>query len=112
MARADYPFDEKGRYRKDWVKSGSSRRPDERKPAPPAANSYGARTSVSVPVKPSNTVAPPPQIPVPPAQYHKVVSGDTLFSIGRRYGMSVSDLKRRNGLTSDMIRVGQSLRIR
>lgn len=42
---------------------------------------------------------------------HKVNAGDTLYSIGRRYGVSVQSLKKANGLTSDLIRVGQSLRL-
>ena len=43
--------------------------------------------------------------------YHKVQSGDTLYSIARRYNTSVNQLKQVNGLTGDVIRVGQSLRL-
>ncbi|MBN2393212.1 MAG: LysM peptidoglycan-binding domain-containing protein [Anaerolineae bacterium] len=42
-------------------------------------------------------------------QTHTVQSGDTLYSISRRYGVTVDQLKQRNNLTSDMIRVGQQL---
>lgn len=42
---------------------------------------------------------------------HTVVSGDTLFSLARRYGTSVSAIKSANGLSSDLIRVGQTLTI-
>lgn len=42
---------------------------------------------------------------------HKVVRGDTLSSIGRRYGVGVSALMRANNLNSDLIREGQSLNI-
>lgn len=42
---------------------------------------------------------------------HVVRKGDTLSGIGFRYGVTVRDLKRVNGLKSDLIRVGQSLDI-
>lgn len=38
-----------------------------------------------------------------------VVKGDTLYSISRKYGLSVEELKRINGLNSNGINVGQSL---
>lgn len=43
--------------------------------------------------------------------YHTVTRGDTLFSIGRRYGTSVEALKMANGLTSDIIFPGDKLAI-
>lgn len=42
---------------------------------------------------------------------YKVRSGDVLGSIARRHGVSVSDLKYWNNLSSNLIRVGQTLRI-
>jgi len=42
---------------------------------------------------------------------HTVAAGETLYSIARRYGVSVADLRQRNGLRSDTIRVGQVLRL-
>lgn len=42
---------------------------------------------------------------------YTVVSGDTLWSIARRYGTTVDAIKRLNGLTGDEIRVGQTLLI-
>lgn len=45
--------------------------------------------------------------------YHRVKSGDTLGSIGRRYGVSVSALTRMNGISSrTILRIGQNLRVR
>lgn len=38
-----------------------------------------------------------------------VKKGDTLTKIAIRHGVSVAEIKRRNGLSSDMIRVGQKL---
>ncbi|MER2227804.1 MAG: LysM peptidoglycan-binding domain-containing protein, partial [Carnobacterium sp.] len=43
---------------------------------------------------------------------HKVVSGDTLWDIAQKYGMSILDLKTANYLKSDVIFVDQSLIIK
>ena len=43
---------------------------------------------------------------------HKVKYGDTLFSLYRRYGVKVAEIKRINGLRSNTIRTGQVLRIK
>lgn len=40
---------------------------------------------------------------------HTVRSGESLGTIARKYGVSVGDLKRMNGLRGDMIRPGQKL---
>jgi LysM repeat protein len=42
---------------------------------------------------------------------HIVRKGDTLSALAVRYGVSVNDLKRANGLKSDLIKVGQSLQV-
>lgn len=42
---------------------------------------------------------------------HLVRPGDTLGAIARRYKVSVADLKKANGLRTDLIRVGQKLPI-
>ncbi|WP_170114158.1 M23 family metallopeptidase [Pontibacter mucosus] len=47
------------------------------------------------------------------AVYHKVRGGDTLSGIAKRYGVSVSQLTRLNGIsTRTTLRVGRSLRVR
>lgn len=40
---------------------------------------------------------------------HRVRSGDTLVEIANRYGVSVNDIRRWNGLSSNLIRPGQTL---
>ena len=41
-----------------------------------------------------------------------VKKGDTLWSIARKYGISVSELKRLNGLNSNLLSVGQVLKVK
>ncbi|WP_026174967.1 C40 family peptidase [Thermus igniterrae] len=45
------------------------------------------------------------------AQTHTVAPGDTLFSIARRYGTTVEELMRLNGLEGFLIQPGQVLRL-
>ena len=151
LERKDYPFDENGAYRKDWVKANSGGRDPSASPATAAASDTSGSSSIS---DASGSSSGPTSYPtyaessaarsgggfVGPAgeeqmthsgaglpaatvspvsstvsssseKYHKVSSGDTLFALAGRYGTSVSELKRVNGLKSDSIRVGQSLRI-
>jgi len=44
--------------------------------------------------------------------YHKVTAGETLGTIASRYGVSVSEIKRINGLSSTRIYVGQRLKVK
>jgi LysM repeat protein len=43
---------------------------------------------------------------------HKVRRGDTLWRIAKRYGTNVNTLRSHNGLGSDVLQVGQTLKIR
>jgi len=48
----------------------------------------------------------------PSYSFHTVSAGETLFSISKRYGMSVEELKQLNSIgTQNLITVGQKLRI-
>jgi LysM repeat protein len=70
----------------------------------------------------SEADAPPPQASAAESEpdeeaaaqpvYHTVRSGDTLYSIARRYGTTVQALQRLNRLDSSDIRLGQRLRVR
>lgn len=40
---------------------------------------------------------------------HRVIAGDTLYSLAKKYGTTVNELKSINSLTSDLIQVGQIL---
>uniref|UniRef100_UPI004048F2F3 glucosaminidase domain-containing protein n=1 Tax=Flavobacterium sp. TaxID=239 RepID=UPI004048F2F3 len=43
---------------------------------------------------------------------HKVEAGDTLYSLSRKYEVSVSEIKKINNLSSDSLSLGQILKIR
>lgn len=45
------------------------------------------------------------------ATSHKLKSGDTLSSISKKYGVSIADIKKANGMTSDRLRAGETLKI-
>ncbi len=53
---------------------------------------------------------PVPQEKVTQSKY-TVAKGDTLSKIGKKFGVSVSQLKRANGLSSDTLRTGMRLKI-
>ena len=44
-------------------------------------------------------------------KYYKIKNGDTLSSIASRHGTTVAKIKRANGLSSDRIRAGQTIKI-
>ncbi|MFN3588998.1 MAG: LysM peptidoglycan-binding domain-containing protein [Spirosomataceae bacterium] len=44
-------------------------------------------------------------------QIHEVAPSETLYSISKRYGMSVTEIQQLNGLTDNTIAVGQVLRV-
>jgi len=55
-----------------------------------------------------------PSVPTPPAPratVHTVVRGDSLWSIGKKYGVSVDAIKKANGLTRDIAVLGAKLQI-
>jgi LysM repeat protein len=40
---------------------------------------------------------------------HRVVSGETLWGISRRYGVAAADIRKANHMTDDKVRIGQLL---
>ncbi|MBS0182498.1 MAG: LysM peptidoglycan-binding domain-containing protein [Nitrospira sp.] len=52
---------------------------------------------------------PASAIKVTPGMVHVVKPGETLFSIGRRYGVEIDKLKKLNKLPDDIVEVGQKL---
>ncbi|WP_053368327.1 C40 family peptidase [Bacillus sp. FJAT-27245] len=93
-----------------------------------AASTGNTKPVVPAPAKPAEkpkvptepAKAPPVQQAKPPATAHPssgsfgsyvVVNGDTLGKIGLQFNTTVENLKAMNGLSSDMIRVGQVLKV-
>lgn len=71
---------------------------------------------ITVP-KPSRPNKPPtsrPPLPdnSPSTQIHIVQSGDTLYAIAQKYSMTVNQLKQLNRLTSNIISIGQELKVK
>ena len=55
----------------------------------------------------------PPQVPAEESSFHTVSAGETLYSISRRYGLSVDELRRANQLEEKAtIYPGQKLKVR
>lgn len=65
-------------------------------------------TSATVGEEASEDAEPAPE---PEKVYHTVRRGDVLGAIARRYGVSVRQVQRLNGLRGTNIRVGQRLRV-
>ncbi len=43
---------------------------------------------------------------------HQVTKGDTLYSISKRYNISIEDLKRKNNISDNAIAIGQTLQVK
>jgi len=46
-----------------------------------------------------------------PISYHKVAKGETLYSISKKYGIPIQELKKINNLKSTKLKVGQTIKI-
>ena len=128
----DYPFDAQGNYIEPKAKKlGSGRQTpvvasvdvppplapdtnytpikDSGAPPPPPVASVGEPTKP----KPRSTAATPSK-PKPKPQVvtrYTVKRGDTLSGIAKTHGVSVPALRKANGISGDIIRVGQQLRV-
>ncbi len=73
---------------------------------PPRASAWGSAPRAEAPPTDAPAEASGPAV-------HVVGRGDTLFSLARRYGVTVETLRRLNGLTGSAgIEIGQRLRLR
>jgi len=132
------PFNHRGDYVEAWADNPAKWRGGDRKPTPPRtstpAPSRPAPAVASTQRPPQQTASRPPQQtasrppqqtasrpattqprpqPRPAAQTKRytVKKGDTLGAIARRHNTTVPALRRANGISGDLIRVGQVLRI-
>jgi LysM repeat protein len=92
-------------------------RPTENRPLtatrPPEPKPESRPPVVAARTTPKPAAAPPKPTPkpAPAAVSHSVQKGDTLYSLSRRYGTSVSAIQKANGISGTNIRIGQSLKI-
>jgi len=104
MPSYDYPFDSSGNYVTSWAAEG------ERRSGRSAASSSSSRSRYTSSTR-SRSSSATKKSSSSSTRYHKVRGGDTLYGIARRYGSSVAKIKSANGLRSDIIRVGITLKI-
>ncbi len=95
MSKYEYPFDSNGRYISSWAAEGERRLGRNSNRRSGSARKKSGRSSQGK----SN------------AKYHRIVSGDTLYGLARKYGTSVSAIKRANGMSSDVIIKGKTIKI-
>lgn len=87
--------------------------------SPPAEDAYAfdspAPASSSPVSKPSSSSSTKKSTPAKKtsssSRSHTVAKGDTLYGLARKYGSTVSQIKSANGLSGDLIRIGQKLKI-
>lgn len=53
-----------------------------------------------------------PENKKPNVDQHQVVKGDTLYSISKRYNISIEELRKKNNITENSISIGQLLQIK
>lgn len=85
-------------------------------PTPVAKDTATTQTTspaVQKPVEPTASKTEPDvqTVTQPKIVYHKIKSGETLSAIARKYHVSVDQIKKWNGLKSDMIHEGDNLKI-
>ncbi len=79
--------------------------------APKTSASTSTSRTTTAPKKKSTPSSSAKKKTVASSKRHSVKQGDTLYGIARSKGTSVAKLKAANGLSSDLIRPGQTLKI-
>ena len=72
------------------------------------AMAQSVATEISSAVEKVRAAQPPPAAA---AREYTVVAGDTLSAIAQAFGVTIKSIKAANGLSSDIIRIGQTLKI-
>lgn len=133
LARGEYPFDSQGNYVSAWAAEGEKRagrapvfgtdysswqssHGGSRGTPPKKTTSTATSRPTSTTAKKTTTSSTAAKKPTPAkassgSVSHTVKSGDTLYGLALRYKSTVAKIKAANGLKSDIIRPGQTLRI-
>lgn len=114
------PFDSRGNYVEAWADNPAKWRGGDRKPTPSRsattpsrpqqATASTQRPTQTAQTRPAASSQPRPQ-PRPKTRTYTVKRGDTLSGIASRNRTTVAALRRANGISGDLIRPGQVLRI-
>lgn len=91
--------------RKPTKKAGRAERGAAAAPSLPSMSGMSDQPEPSVGPPPTEAARADQGVPV----YHEVRPGETLFRIGRLYGVGVDKIKQWNNLSDDLIEVGQRL---
>ena len=111
MAKNEYPFDSNGDYKSEWA-AGSSR--------PASESDYSSwRSSHGGEPTPKKDYSPPAKKKKTTSSSkssgksssYTIKSGDSLSTIAARNKTTVAKIKAANGLKSDLIRAGKTLKI-
>jgi membrane-bound lytic murein transglycosylase D len=71
----------------------------------------GAQRGAAPARRAAAAAAPRVTAAAPASGHHTVRAGDSLWTISRRYGVKVADLRDWNDLSGDLVRIGQRLRV-
>ncbi len=111
MAKNEYPFDANGDYKTEWVSAGGGT-------SAPESDYSSWRSSHGGAPTPSKDYTPPKRKKSTSSSKSKskggsytIKQGDSLSVIAARNGTTVAKLKAANGLKSDFIRAGKTLKI-
>lgn len=77
---------------------------------PPRALAADDTPASATPILASQVAPVPAGMAEPMPASYRVENGDTLFSIARRFGVSIDQIKSRNGLSGNSVQVGQIVR--
>ncbi|PST85293.1 hemagglutinin [Pedobacter yulinensis] len=117
LSQYDSPESEKDKIRReDKVFAEINKNiPQEKKKFTPVADPPEAGPVVKAPDTlriPAPAGTAQPETGLPRADKYTVQSGDTLYSISRRFNIAIEDLKRLNNLPDNNIRLGQELKVK
>jgi hypothetical protein len=77
----------------------------------PSSSSTASKPAPKPTPKPAPKPVAKPKPKVTPSKTHTVAKGETLYGLARKYNSTVAKIKAANGLSGDLIRIGQKLKI-